>query len=150
MSGLQRVADAEVPTEANETHVHNACRAREDVTGDVHIAPDHSERPVPCVKKASGWRSGGKENLVLELSGSRVPGVQGQSFLYNHVTVNIMAGIGSHSGGGVNGAVRPHIVIRVCIDGYEIIASREILYEEARIYVSSVYHLPMYHIGFPN
>jgi hypothetical protein len=76
VSGLERVADPEVPTEANETHVHNACRACQYVTGDVNIAPCYSERPVPCVNNGAECRPKKRRpfcvlGLALEMPVSR-------------------------------------------------------------------------------
>lgn len=36
-----------IPADADEAHVHNACWTGEHVARDVHIAPDHAQRPVP-------------------------------------------------------------------------------------------------------
>lgn len=42
MTGLEGVADAEVATQADEAHVHDAGGAGQYVTCHVHVTPDHS------------------------------------------------------------------------------------------------------------
>lgn len=48
MSRLQRVSYPQVPTQADEAHVHDRRRAREHVARGVDVAPGHPERPVTC------------------------------------------------------------------------------------------------------
>ncbi|KAJ8892326.1 hypothetical protein PR048_004906, partial [Dryococelus australis] len=59
--GLERVADAQVPAQADEAHVHDAGRAREHVARHVHVAPGHAERPVACnTRRTRNYRAPAK------------------------------------------------------------------------------------------
>lgn len=42
MAGLEGVADAEVATQADEAHVHDAGGASQHVARHIHVTPDHT------------------------------------------------------------------------------------------------------------